>query len=434
MNRAAVLFLAVFLGCSSDHSTPSRSEISTEHEEIVSWFAERGVQIELPMPLSRSKPVAAADSVASTDSTEVGVIGDIDGSGEVDYWDVWLLWHHLIGTPVSPGSILDTFSDIDQDGEVGWMDLAHLGEALYGTENPYHVGFPFGGMVVAESAFNIEVVYLEGARLPLTQRPIIQQAVDTWETIITGDIPDHDFSKNPYDSNNEWFWSWMTDNARGAERIVQVDQVDDLRLLVSTSDEMWSWVIAQAVMLVTREDSKLPALCLLIFNEDSFESDEYVAETDLYSVALHEIAHALGFGTVWEEADLLDDIYTYRNRDADTHFTGELAISAFDAAGGQDYSGNKVPVETSDDAHWRESIMGDEIMGPQFNGFESLSAITLQSFADLGYEVDVQQAEPYVLSRRARSKEPASPTMSGCRVINLASTDAQGGRPSPGGW
>ena len=55
----------------------------------------------------------------------------------------------------------------------------------------------------------------------------------------------------------------------------------------------------------------------------------------------------------------------------------------------------------SQDGHWRESVLGDEIMSPFVSGsVEPLSAITVQSLADLGYSVDVSQADPYRLPPR----------------------------------
>ena len=415
-------FLAVALlvtGC-SEHSPNAPSGTPDGHEKLVAWFEKKGVQVAVPAtPKAVAEPCWYPPCPSMFESSK-RILGDVDGSGAVDYWDVWLLWHYLTGIPVFPDLEL---SDIDRDGEVGWADLAHLGEAVYSTKNPHNVGFSLDKLSTEKSAFHIEVVYLEGAKLTLAQRATIQEAVDLWESIITEDIPDYDFGTDPFDSDHIFGW-WQFEDARGAERVVVTDQVDDLRLLIST-DDLYYWVIAQAGVLRTREDSKLPALSLMLYNEDSFDEDnEYIAETDLFVVTLHEIAHALGFGTLWEETGLLGDVSTYKY-DGDTHFTGPLAQAAFDAAGGENYSGKKVPVEEENDAHWRESIMGDEVMGPVFNGFEYLSAITIQSLADLGYGVDVSQAEPYKLPRRARGKASAAP-IGRCQVIHLGHRFSKG--------
>ena len=72
--------------------------------------------------------------------------------------------------------------------------------------------------------------------------------------------------------------------------------------------------------------------------------------------------------------------------------------------------GGKVPVANkgtrpgSDDGHWRKSVFGTELMTPSISpNAESnpLSAITIQSLADVGYTVDVSLADPYRLPSAA---------------------------------
>ncbi|MXX54339.1 MAG: hypothetical protein F4106_08740 [Gemmatimonadetes bacterium] len=58
------------------------------------------------------------------------------------------------------------------------------------------------------------------------------------------------------------------------------------------------------------------------------------------------------------------------------------------------------PSGRGDDGHWRESVMGNELMTPATQLGESapLSAITIQTLADLGYRVNVGLADSYSLS------------------------------------
>src|SRR5690606_10741894 len=62
---------------------------------------------------------------------------------------------------------------------------------------------------------------------------------------------------------------------------------------------------------------------------------------------------------------------------------------------------NKVPVEIgrgvgSDSAHWREAVLGRELMTSALNGgFNPLSVVSIGSLADLGYSVSYAAAEPY---------------------------------------
>ena len=129
----------------------------------------------------------------------------------------------------------------------------------------------------------------------------------------------------------------------------------------------------------------------------------------------------LGIGILWDDFGFLQNPSLDENDEPidpapDTYFSGPLAIAAFNNAGGANYRGKKVPVEngeewgaSSRDSHWRESIFGNEIMSTVGirDVHEPVSAITIQSLADLGYTVDVSQADPYRLpspgtaSRRA---------------------------------
>ena len=123
----------------------------------------------------------------------------------------------------------------------------------------------------------------------------------------------------------------------------------------------------------------------------------------LVPVIFHEMAHGLGFtGNHFELLDLLDKD---EGGDPDPHFEGELAIEAFDDAGGDGYQGEKVPVQLAVYAHWRESIFGDEIMTPSIdldNDEAPISAITLQAMADMGYEADLARADDYELPAASR--------------------------------
>ena len=134
-----------------------------------------------------------------------------------------------------------------------------------------------------------------------------------------------------------------------------------------------------------RETTYLPALGCMAFN---------LKLADLLVTGLHETGHVLGFGTIWDDLGFIQDV----SSNANAHFNGPLAISAFDDAGGRGYTGKKVPVQQYG-AHWRWPVLADELMQPGGGG--TLSAITVQSLADLGYGVDVTQADPYTLPSAA---------------------------------
>ncbi len=128
---------------------------------------------------------------------------------------------------------------------------------------------------------------------------------------------------------------------------------------------------------------------------DSADIDEMVEEGTLGAVIEHEMGHVLGIGTLWNYGrSLLTGKGTSNPR-----FTGPRAGHAYSLLGGS----GAVPVENNGvpgttDAHWRESVFANELMtgyiGP---GANPLSLMTIVSLADMGYQVDVSQADAYSL-------------------------------------
>ena len=112
----------------------------------------------------------------------------------------------------------------------------------------------------------------------------------------------------------------------------------------------------------------------------------------------------------------------------DTHFSGANAIAAFNNAGGSSYTGAKVPVENavggsgSQEGHWRESVLDDELMTPRISDrvAHPLSAITIQSLADIGYRVNVTQADAYMVpdpSTRVATASAGDSVPISCAII-----------------
>lgn len=150
------------------------------------------------------------------------------------------------------------------------------------------------------------------------------------------------------------------------------------------------------------------------------DSDDVIALRALGllgDILAHEIGHVLGFGTLWGLFDFLASPSLPDQRGTDTHFTGPLARAAFEAVGGSRYAGARVPVENAlgaegvRDAHWRQTVMDHELMTPLLipGTINPLSRVTLGSLADLGYEVRLQAAEPYLLPSGIDQAAPRTP-------------------------
>jgi len=269
------------------------------------------------------------------------------------------------------------------DPEAGpYHILVHGFEAFTGTT----LQVTTGGAVVP---YDIEVVFID--RGTPEQDAVVEAAAARWMELITSDIGDIDFSADPV----------LADECIEGQPVVD-DVVDDLRIFVKIVEiDGIGRTLARAGPCVTRGLTDLPAVGTMEF--DAADLDALLAAGEMLPIVLHEMGHVLGIGTIWDRRGLLRNPSLPSNTGADTHFTGPLAIAAFDEAGGSSYTGGaKIPVENqagegSSDAHWRETPLGRELMTPFFNSGQSnpLSAISVQSLADLGYVVDPTRADSY---------------------------------------
>jgi hypothetical protein len=184
--------------------------------------------------------------------------------------------------------------------------------------------------------------------------------------------------------------------------------VDDLLILVSLeSMDGPGNILASSGPCYIRIVGKLPVMGLMKFDT----ADLAVLESAglLQTVILHEMGHVLGFGTIWPDLGLLADPSLPPANGTDPHFTGAQARIAFDEVGGAGYTGLKVPVENTGgegtaDSHWRESVFGNELMTGFLNsGVNPLSRVTVASFADMGYSVNLAGADPYTLAAALRA-------------------------------
>ncbi|MYB04785.1 MAG: leucine-rich repeat protein [Gemmatimonadetes bacterium] len=253
--------------------------------------------------------------------------------------------------------------------------------------------------------FNIDVVFAGHRTEPMDSA--VREAAQRWMQVISGDLPDVPLSGNISPAGRRCY-------VEGGEfRFYGV--VDDLLVFVGIQ-EPYGGVSGRGGTCLLR-DSYLPYVGGLRINP---RKDPVGSRAGVVKTASHEIGHALGFGTIWHLTGFLKNPTWRDGLGADTHFSGPLAIEAFDAAGGTNYvAGSKVPVENafSVDAHWktsyptdaelRKGVFGGELMGG-FGGGSILSAVTVQSLADLGYTVDVTKADPYRLYNGAKDGAAAA--------------------------
>ncbi len=245
-------------------------------------------------------------------------------------------------------------------------------------------------------SFDIDLLLL-GPETRLLES-VLQNAASWWMSILA----DTELSDVPVPQNSRL-------GCAGYESDQQIGTIDDLALVIATERLDGEFgVLAFAIPCSIRDESYLPITGVVVIDADDIA---WLQESgNLEEVILHEIGHVLGIGVIWHNLDLIQNLPTSGEEETDAHFTGPLAIEAFDEAGGANYTGGaKVPV-ASRGAHWRESVLDDELMTPFLNSgvLNPLSPITAQSLADMGYTVNVGQTELYRLPGAAAAKQGAS--------------------------
>lgn len=248
--------------------------------------------------------------------------------------------------------------------------------------------------------FDIELVFLENGTSE--QDDAVRDAAERWESVIARDVFDWDhdaFNRVPAGTCGPGSPA-VSDVVDDIRVFVTIDSIDGAGGVVARSGPCW----VRPYPLEGGEGIWLqPTLAALVLDEDDVADIE--DEELLEPFMTHEMAHALGFVPgLWDRHDRLRNPSLPSDPDADPHFEGPRAIAAFIAAGGGGYAGAKVPLESGakagiSDSHWRESVFGDELMTPYLTGdSHPLSLITLESFYDIGYEVNLGEADSFSLS------------------------------------
>jgi len=260
----------------------------------------------------------------------------------------------------------------------------------------------FSGGVIGLSGLEIELQYLQ--QPTASQEVAIDAAVARWGELIPGRLTPQAVQ--------------IGANACGSGSPPIDRTIDDLLVIVRIApiDQAFG-TLAQAAICVVRPNGGLPVVARLTL--DAADVARLEGEGALDDLLLHELAHTLGFGTLWMPRGLLVNASLPNSRGADTHFPGPSATVAFNAIGGSTYAaGQKVPVENREggigtrDSHWRLSVLENELMtGFLVAGSSPLSRVTVASLEDLGYEVDEQAADAFSIG-----PFPSPPRIDGAAV------------------
>lgn len=235
-------------------------------------------------------------------------------------------------------------------------------------------------LAATSSPYTIDVRFLGG--LTATQQAAFRTAADRWTKVIVGDLP---------------------------SVLVDGEVIDDVLILAQgRAIDGPGGTLGQAGPTHLRPPSAGQAALLPVKGIMSFDTADLAqmqANGTLVDVITHEMGHVIGIGTVWQDKGLLNGAGT-----ADPRFTGAQAIAEYKLLGGTG-SGAGVPVENTGgsgtaNSHWRETIFRNELMSGFIGGTGNpISRMTVGSLADLGYQVDLDAAEPYALPNLLRLAE-----------------------------
>jgi hypothetical protein len=392
-----------------------------------------GTALSLTFVATAVTPGAAASVVVSAGDNQTGLQGYPLNVGPAvlvrDASSIPVSNVQVDFVPSAGGSVTVTPAMTDANGiaAVGWtvplgpntLTATVTGSGI--TGNP--VTFNATG---ASQQYNVDVQYLTA--VTPQQGEGFDNAKARWQRLIYGDEPD-EFVNIPADTLRKYC-------APGAPMLNQ--NIDDVIIYVRLdSIDGPGKILGQAGPCVIRDaPGWLPLVGVMQF--DTADVASLLADGQWDDVALHEMGHVLGYGTIWSFLDVL-----VGSGGTDPHFVGTQAIAAFDRSGGQSYSaGAKVPVENcvgipgcgggTRDGHWRESVFDDELMtGYIDQGVPNpLSVISVASMGDLAYTVNYAGSEPYTvtspLALRARPLGPAIELKDDILRLPILVVDARG--------
>lgn len=198
-----------------------------------------------------------------------------------------------------------------------------------------------------------------------SQQSILNAAADRWEQVVVGDVPD--------------------------VNVPGIGLVDDLIIDMRTvALDGPGGNLAQTTLVAARVGSFLPSAATIEIDAADLASLEQSGQ--LRNLVLHEIAHAMGFGAIWDDLGLISGAGT-----SDPQFLGARSVQEYNLRFG--LNATSVPVENTGgpgtaDVHWRESVLTTELMTGFLNtGVNPITRLTVAQFLDIGYQVDFAAAE-----------------------------------------
>ncbi len=247
------------------------------------------------------------------------------------------------------------------------------------------------------SQFTIDIQFL-GSGTP-SQQAAFSAAKAKWEQVIIGDLANFTGQLNASTCGNPTF------NGTIDDVLIYVDLVP-----IDGPGQ----ILGAAGPCYIRNVGNLTILGYMKF--DTADLADLELNGSLSDVALHEMGHVLGYGTLWSTFGLQNLV-----SGTNPFFTGTQANNAYLTEGGsasvtpatqgsctvannEILARSAVPLENSGGAgtalsHWEECVFRSEVMTGYISGnARPLSKTSIQSMADLGYNVNANAADLFNLA------------------------------------
>ncbi len=312
------------------------------------------------------------------------------------------------------GSINPSTITTDASGNAGgaiWV-LGKSDVPQMATANA--AGFSTTASATVSTAFNADVRFFGPAPTPEASGAFTSAAARV-RAMIVGDIPDIDFSTSSGGVGLDL-------TPCGITGVVLRELVDDLIIYATVASiDGPGKILASGGQCVRRSSSQTTIVGVMRFDGDDIAG--LVTSGRLNDVVLHEMMHAVGFGTIWNTVGRTGGVLLVGAGTENPRYIGPLATVACSGAGGSvGACAGGVAVEGlpfgpgTADSHWKESTFDTELM----TGFVEapgvatpLSALTIQSLADESYAVNLLVADPYTVPAPLASRQVRASVSSG---------------------
>ncbi|MBY5933691.1 hypothetical protein KUV51_11825 [Tateyamaria omphalii] len=273
-----------------------------------------------------------------------------------------------VAGPTEQGRPVGTIPGVPEDtipAPAPGLDNAEYGRAPDAAPDPnvpvLLTSYTSGGD--AATSYNVTIDFVGSWTVELQQAFV--DAADYLSTIILADLPD---------------------------AIVDGVFVDDIAITATleTNDGVGGTLGSAGPRELRDDGTLLPSTGAMTF--DIADAGNLLSEGNWDAVVVHEMLHALGYGTLWG----LLGLTTGSIAGGDLRFIGPNALSVYetefpDVAAGDPGSNAGIPIETdfgpgTAGGHWDEALFENELMTGFIDDGAFLSVMSIASLEDLGYD------------------------------------------------